>query len=151
MAFLLATQCKANYLQNNMQTFYFWNFFKQQLCIFSQKLSNKNKQRLYKIQKRPTSLFYHALLIKQNECSTAFSEQYMSFTNSISTQLADHARIRETKNILIENFWLIQHNFRIEHGFRSFGRLGKKNIVYLCLDDDTKTAPLNVSDIGIWL
>ena len=51
-----------------MQTFYFWNFFKQQLCIFSQKLSNKNKQRLYKIQKRPTSLFYHALLIKQNEC-----------------------------------------------------------------------------------
>ena len=53
-----------------MQTFYFWNFFKQQLCIFSQKLSNKNKQRLYKIQKCPTSLFYHALLIKQNECNS---------------------------------------------------------------------------------
>ena len=53
-----------------MQTFYFLNFFKQQLCIFSQKLSNKNKQRLYKIQKCPTSLFYHALLIKQNECSS---------------------------------------------------------------------------------
>ena len=44
-------------------------FFKQRLCIFSQKLSNENKQRLYKIQKRPTSLFYHVLLIKQNECS----------------------------------------------------------------------------------
>ena len=27
------------------------------------------KQRLYKIQKRPTSLFYHVLLIKQNECT----------------------------------------------------------------------------------
>ena len=39
----------------------------QQLCTFSQKLSNKNKQQLYKIQKRPTSLFYHVLLIKQNE------------------------------------------------------------------------------------
>ena len=52
-----------------MQTFYFFNFFKQQLCTFSQKLSNKNKQRLYKIQKCPTSLFYHALLIKQNECT----------------------------------------------------------------------------------
>ena len=49
-----------------MQAFYL--FFKQRLCIFSQKLSNENKQRLYKIQKRPTSLFYHVLLIKQNEC-----------------------------------------------------------------------------------
>ena len=48
---------------------YFFNSFKQQLCIFSQKLSNENKQRLYKIQKRPTSLFYHVLLIKQNECT----------------------------------------------------------------------------------
>ena len=57
-----------------MQTFYFLNFFKQQLCIFSQKLSNKNKQRLYKIQKRPTSLFYHVLLIKQNECTTEVLE-----------------------------------------------------------------------------
>ena len=38
--------------------------------VFSQKLSNENKQRLYKIQKRPTSLFYHVLLIKQNECTT---------------------------------------------------------------------------------
>ena len=52
-----------------MQAFYlFILFFKQGLCIFSQKLSNENKQRLYKIQKRPTSLFYHVLLIKQNEC-----------------------------------------------------------------------------------
>ena len=42
-------------------------FFKQQLYIFSVMLSNENKQRLYKIQKRPTSLFYHVLLIKQNE------------------------------------------------------------------------------------
>ena len=47
----------------------FLNSFKQQLCIFSQKISNKNKQQLYKIQKRPTGLFYHVLLIKQNECS----------------------------------------------------------------------------------
>ena len=52
-----------------MQAFYFFNSFKQRLCIFSQKLSNENKQRLYKIQKRPTSLFYHVLLIKQNECN----------------------------------------------------------------------------------
>ena len=43
-------------------------FFKQRLYIFSQKLSNENKQRLYKIQNRPTSLFYHVLLIKHNEC-----------------------------------------------------------------------------------
>ena len=43
-------------------------FFKQRLCIFSQKLSNKNKQQLYKIPKQPSSLFYHMLLIKQNEC-----------------------------------------------------------------------------------
>ena len=43
-------------------------FFKQRLYIFCQKLSNENKQRLYKIQKRPTSLFYHVLLIKHNEC-----------------------------------------------------------------------------------
>ena len=52
-----------------MQAFYFFNFFKQRLCIFSQKLSNENKQRLYKIRKRPTSLFYHVMLIKQNECT----------------------------------------------------------------------------------
>ena len=51
-----------------MQAFYFFNFFKQPLCIFSKKLSTENKQRLYKIQKHPTSLFYHVLLIKQNEC-----------------------------------------------------------------------------------
>ena len=30
--------------------------------------TNENKQRLYKIQKCLTSLFYHVLLIKQNEC-----------------------------------------------------------------------------------
>ena len=41
---------------------------KQRPYIFSVILSNQNKQRLYKIQKRPTSLFYHVLLIKQNEC-----------------------------------------------------------------------------------
>ena len=46
----------------------FFSFFKQRLYIFSLKLSNENKKRLYKIQKRPTSLFYHVLLIKQNEC-----------------------------------------------------------------------------------
>ena len=51
-----------------MQVFYFFIFSKQRLCIFSQKLSNENKERLYKIQKHPTSLFYHVLLIKQNEC-----------------------------------------------------------------------------------
>ena len=51
-----------------MQAFYFFNFFKQRLCIFSQKLSNENKQRLYEIQKCPTSLFYHFIIIKQNEC-----------------------------------------------------------------------------------
>ena len=51
-----------------MEAFQFFNFFKQRLCIFCQKLSNENKQRLYKIQKSPTSLFYHVLLIKQNEC-----------------------------------------------------------------------------------
>ena len=43
-------------------------FFKEWLHIFSLRISNENKQRLYKIQKHPTSLFYHVLLIKQNEC-----------------------------------------------------------------------------------
>ena len=62
-----------------MQVLYFFEFFKQRLYqnlpegfglyIFSLKLNNENKQRLYKIQKRPTSLFYHVLLIKQNECT----------------------------------------------------------------------------------
>ena len=52
-----------------MEAFQFFNFFKQRLCIFCQKLSNENKQRLYKIQKSPTRLFYHVLLIKQNECT----------------------------------------------------------------------------------
>ena len=52
-----------------MEAFQFFNFFKQRLCIFCQKLSNENKQRLYKIQKSLTSLFYHVLLIKQNECT----------------------------------------------------------------------------------
>ena len=37
-----------NYLQNSMKA------LKQRLCIFSQKLSNENKQQLYKIQKPPT-------------------------------------------------------------------------------------------------
>ena len=46
---------------------FFFSFFKQRLYIFSQHQSNENKQRLYKIQNRPTSLFYHVLLIKQNE------------------------------------------------------------------------------------
>ena len=46
----------------------FFLSFKQRLCIFSLKISNENKQRLYKIQKPSTSLFYHVLLIKQNEC-----------------------------------------------------------------------------------
>ena len=50
-----------------MQAFFL--FFKQRLYIFSLKMSNENKQRLYEIQKRPTSLFYHVLLIKQNECT----------------------------------------------------------------------------------
>ena len=44
---------------------------KQRLYIFSLKLSNENKQRLYKIQKCPTSLFYQVLLMKQNECNTS--------------------------------------------------------------------------------
>ena len=51
-----------------MQAYCYFLSFKQQLYIFCQKLSNENKQRLYKIQKRLTSLFYHVLLIKQNEC-----------------------------------------------------------------------------------
>ena len=49
----------------------------QAYCLFYFFLSNdsnENKQRLYKIQKRPTSLFYHVLLIKQNEC-TVFHEK----------------------------------------------------------------------------
>ena len=65
-----------------MQAFYFFNFFKQRLCIFSQKLSNENKQRLYKIQKCPTSLFYHVLLIKQNEC-TFYLELICTFWSKI--------------------------------------------------------------------
>ena len=56
-----------------MKSQYFFNSFKQRLCIFSKKLSNENKQRLYKIQKSPTSLFYHVLLIKQNECTPFWS------------------------------------------------------------------------------
>ena len=67
--------------KNEMQTFYSLDFLKQQLCIFSQKLSNKNKQRLYKIQKCPTSLFYHALLIKQNECNSVLSTTYCKCYN----------------------------------------------------------------------
>ena len=46
----------------------FFYFFKQRLYIFSLKISNEHKQRLYKIQKHPTSLFYRVLLKKQNEC-----------------------------------------------------------------------------------
>ena len=53
----------------SMQAFYLFKFFKQGLCIFSQKLSNENKQPLYKIQKCQTDLFNHVLLIKQNECN----------------------------------------------------------------------------------
>ena len=64
MAFLLTTKWKVNNLWYSLQAFYFSNSFKQRLCIFSKKLSNENKQRLYKIQKSPTSLFYHVLLIK---------------------------------------------------------------------------------------
>jgi hypothetical protein len=44
-------------------------FLSNDYTFFSVILSNENKQRLYKIQKRPTSLFYHVLLIKQNECT----------------------------------------------------------------------------------
>ena len=39
------------------------SFFKHWLYIFSVILNNENKQ-------RPASLFYHVLLIKQNECVT---------------------------------------------------------------------------------
>ena len=68
MAFLLTTWWKVNYLQNGMKMLYFLIFLSNDyVYIFSLKLSNKNKQWLYKIQKCPTSLFYHALLIKQNE------------------------------------------------------------------------------------
>ena len=65
-----------------MQAFYFFDFFKQRLCIFSQKLSNENKQRLYKIQKRPTSLFYHVLLIKQNDCIIYIVHRHMTIGKS---------------------------------------------------------------------
>ena len=59
-----------NLMKSHLPTKYAYVlFFKQRLHIFSVMLSNKNKQRLYKIQKRPTSLFYHVLLIKQNECN----------------------------------------------------------------------------------
>ena len=59
-----------NLIKSQLSTKYAsFYFFKQRLYIFSVILSNKNKQRLYKIQKRPTSLFYHVLLIKQNECN----------------------------------------------------------------------------------
>ena len=64
-----------NYLMESQLSTKFASFLllsnrsvKQRLYIFSVILSNENKQRLYKIQKRPTSLFYHVLLIKQNEC-----------------------------------------------------------------------------------
>ena len=64
-----------NYLMESQLSTKFASFLllsnrsvKQRLYIFSVILSNKNKQQLYKIQKRPTSLFYHVLLIKQNEC-----------------------------------------------------------------------------------
>ena len=55
--------------------------------IFSQILRNENKQQLYKIQKRPTSLFYHVLLIKQNECmiktkSTSLSSDFLRSTQN---------------------------------------------------------------------
>ena len=66
-----------------MQAFYFFNFFKQRLCIFSQKLSNEKKQRLYKIQNCPTSLFYHVLLIKQNECNVDVKTYRNKLENSV--------------------------------------------------------------------
>ena len=75
MAFLLTTYLVKSQLciyKIVYKLFIYFSFFKQRLCIFSEKLSNENKQRLYKIQKRPTSLFYHVLLIKQNECMYAF-------------------------------------------------------------------------------
>ena len=37
------------------------------------------QQWLYKIQKRPTSLFYHVLLIKQNECKQSYPEVWIPF------------------------------------------------------------------------
>ena len=66
-----------------MEAFQFFNFFKQRLCIFCQKLSNENKQRLYKIQKSPTSLFYHVLLIKQNECRLMMSGKTLLIARSL--------------------------------------------------------------------
>ena len=61
----------------HMQVF----FFKQWLYIFSLKISNENKQRLHKIQKHPTSLFYHVLLKKQNECNLGKSQLVFQIQN----------------------------------------------------------------------
>ena len=69
MAFLLTTYLVKRQLSTKLYASLFvFYFFKQQICIFSQKLSNENKQQLHKIQKGPTSLLYHVLLKKQNEC-----------------------------------------------------------------------------------
>ena len=70
--------------QLSTEASYFFNSFQQRLCIFSKKLSNDNKQRLYKIKKCPTSLFYHVLLIKQNECkhifgSTVYQHNFLKY------------------------------------------------------------------------
>ena len=43
--------------------------------FLSQKPSNENKQQLYKIQKRPTSLFYHVLLINRTSVGTIISAE----------------------------------------------------------------------------
>ena len=42
---------------------------KQRLSKFSDKLSNKNKQRPWKLEKLETSLFFTALLIKYDKCT----------------------------------------------------------------------------------
>ena len=47
-------------------------FFKQRLYIFCQKLSNENKQRLYKIQKRPTTQSFLSCVAYKTERLQSF-------------------------------------------------------------------------------
>jgi hypothetical protein len=61
MAFFLTTLVKSQLSTKKYAGF----FLKQQLYIFSLKISNENKQRLYKIQKHPTSLFLSCVAYKK--------------------------------------------------------------------------------------
>ena len=62
-------------------------FFSAMTIHFLSKTSNENKQRLYKIQKCPTSLLLHVLLINLNECN-GFTAKASEQTNTNGQELS---------------------------------------------------------------